>query len=173
MSKLSVDDLLAEFDDLPKLGKQQRTLSDLQADVPKKQPSVPSFVSSAYKDHQPAHASHASNPAHTQAVPVKQSQTGPQTGLRSSLDDLFDDFGDLPTSASTSSAPTHASAPGMAKSGSGGSSFKSSSSSSQNPSLPKPVAKCMGIFLGGPNRERGRNGSSIGNVLCCDHLRCV
>jgi len=38
-------------------------------------------------------------------------------------------------------------------------------------SLTQPKPKCMGIFLGGAKQPRGRNGSVIGQPLCCDALR--
>lgn len=35
------------------------------------------------------------------------------------------------------------------------------------------AAKCAGLFLGGASILRGRNGSAIGAVLCCDAVRCT
>jgi len=34
-------------------------------------------------------------------------------------------------------------------------------------------AKCTGVFLGGTKVQRGRNGTTIGVLMCCDAMRCT
>ncbi|GAX78453.1 hypothetical protein CEUSTIGMA_g5893.t1 [Chlamydomonas eustigma] len=84
--------------------------------------------------------------------------------MRSSLDDLFDDIGDLPSSSVSGS---------KSKQSSACTSMHTTQSSSGGAVAGKPLSKCMGLMLGGTHRQRGRNGSSVGTVLCCDSLRCT
>ena len=189
MSNLSVDDLLAELDDLP--------LSSGQ----KKPPAASSVGASSSNPRPTASTTHAASNNDQIRATKPSADVGPSgrhdlrhaksaTGPRSSIDDLFDDFGDLPSLTATAFA-SHGAGGRMAKSTSGGThgpgaatgastSASTASANSNNniqghssPTARPPAAKCRGLFLGGPRRPRGRNGSAVGSVHCCDHLRCT
>ena len=182
-NNLSVDDLLAELDDLP-----HATSSTARKPAPSQRPSasVPSHVVSPPIDqhiramggtHRP---SPSADPPRNDLRHAKSANLAP----RSSLDDLFDDFGDLPASSTTGQhGASPASGTRMAKSVSGTTSSTAaptatsgsgpSSTSHSSPTHRPPAAKCRGLFLGGRDRQRGRNGSAVGSVHCCDHLRCT
>ena len=195
MSNLSVDDLLAELDDLPQATTKRRSSTTVPTSWAAPAPanssritsSLPPTAAPASSSYQPrAHnepsgiaAPHASRHAHS------ASASGGSNGPRSSIDDLFDDIGDVPSTSTWPASAAHGSGSSsgegmtsngatmrMAKSTSGGSQQQPLSSSF--PAVAKqPAAKCMGLFLGGPKRERGRNGAAAGAVLCCNHLRCT
>jgi hypothetical protein len=78
------------------------------------------------------------------------------------LDELFDDIDslDLPPSGASKAMPNaHAtfSTPGC----------------STPARMVLSTPKCMGLFIGGSKILRGRNGSSVGQLVCCDNLRCT
>jgi hypothetical protein len=154
MSKFSVDDLLKELDDIPSNPSKGSIMASA---VSKLAPLVkPNIVSELLFESKPSSLSHDR---------MAESTSRPSVGrrARSSLDDLFDDIGDLPSSSASV----------------GGSiSVKSKQTSpctdttSAQPSggagTGRPLSKCIGLMLGGTHRRRGRNGSSVGTVLCCD-----
>lgn len=190
---------MAELDDLPQATTKQRFATTIPASsraapAPantsrSSTSSVPQGTTTPSSSNQPrAHnePSGLSAPDHHHATrhAHSASASGGHNGPRSSIDDLFDDIGDVPTTStwpsrahgggsSSAAGETGTGAMRMAKSTSGGPHQLQQALSSSQPVARQPLAKCMGLFLGGPKRERGRNGAVAGAVLCCNHLRCT
>mmetsp|Transcript_14013 Transcript_14013/g.30318 ORF Transcript_14013/g.30318 Transcript_14013/m.30318 type:complete len:257 (-) Transcript_14013:1021-1791(-) len=175
-STLSVDDLLKEFDDLPLANannrqhharpspsastghlqpSQNREQTVQRTEVPDNshmgRGSLPGFSSSSPA--QPRSLQKDIAQSHSASSSLKQR---PTCAARSSLELLLDDFNDLPGNNSTRTTPPTKPAVVQAQA---------------RPSI--GGAKCMGIFLGGCSLPRGRNGSVVGTVMCCDSLRCT
>ncbi|MEW5299128.1 MAG: hypothetical protein WDW38_005022 [Sanguina aurantia] len=167
----SLDDLLREFEDAsPPIF--TRAPSGSSAPMhPASLTSHKSCSDAAYKPREspPSSSSQAKIPfVHPQSAPA---QTYPKSKSlsSSSVDALLQDLDlHLGSSSSTSSASqltTTLSAQGSIldnmphrkNSNSGGSG----------------KAKCIALFLGGTEHERGRNGSALGTLTCCNSMRCT
>lgn len=82
-------------------------------------------------------------------------------GGKTALDKLLADIDDLDIPSSSAggaaTAPHHTA--------------RSTPGTTARPSA--TAAKCISLFIGGSATQRGRNGSAVGYVLCCDSLRCT
>ncbi|KAF5831256.1 retinal maintenance-domain-containing protein [Dunaliella salina] len=176
-----VGDILAELDDIPTSPKHQ------QQQPGQKQPLIPSSSSSSAQSavrppHHPrtnsqpslanAHTKHAhtqsashSSSKQTQHAAKRASLPGSKPDFHSSINDLLDhlDLDDEPKPSShsrpqVSALSTSPPAPRTSTSGT---------------SAAQPKPKCLGIYLGGTKQQHGRNGAVIGQLMCCDALRCT
>ena len=113
------------------------------------------------------------------AKPLPVASATKAAGLRqhTEVDDLLEYFDDLPTQSQCCSVPcipVHSGDNAMRSGGSWSAQEDRPSGSAQLLSPAMPRAKCTGgLFLGGPALARGRNSAAIGEVLCCDCIRCT
>jgi hypothetical protein len=190
MDDFTVDELLKEFGDLPTTtgnnnrpsGNSARTSSlatppfimksQLDARIPvndsKRTPATRPVALNDYSlsQQQPLTSTASINMQHQQ---TSAAATRPK--LRSSLDDLLDDLEAVgPLSPSTE----RDSASGLQRAGHHHRFASTSSITASDGAGARSNFKCMGgMFLGGSAAARGRNGSVIGAVTCCDSIRCT
>jgi hypothetical protein len=164
---MNVDDLLKELDDIPGVSKSKERTTGSSLAPSRSSNSVntgASSISAVKTMSTPLGQNHPSSSAYmpktmaqTQIRPPKNEAVSASNAFNS-IDKLLDDL-DLPTSPSNhvpkKSPLAHAhTAPAQRDSGA-------------------TTAKCMSLFIGGAGQARGRNGSLVGQVLCCDSLRCT
>eukprot|EP00798_Chlamydomonas_sp_ICE-L_P015611 gene15611-21716_t len=91
--------------------------------------------------------------------------------VKTGYDDLLNASDDVPSilTAAFSTTPTM-------NTGSARYASPSHASPSHSPGLSSPrmnAPKCMGLFIGGSHAPQGRNGSAIGEIMCCGNMRCT
>jgi hypothetical protein len=190
----NLEELLKEFGDLPtSTGSTHDRLSSKSAGRSSfPAPQQPLYTKSQLDSSRPAATAAKQTPTitltpanYSSAKQQQQGSIGPPINMqpqqnstaaavrqpRSSLDDLLDDLEAVgPLSPSTE----RASAPGLQ--GPGHHRFPSTSSTAASGGAggARSGFRCMGgMFLGGSAAPRGRNGSIIGSVTCCDSIRCT
>lgn len=168
MAHLEVDDLLAELGDLTPTPTRITPAAAMHALAPAvpssrcciQQPTPPSQPSTSRSPHAAMPTRKSTSKVLLHAASDENVNTLLGGRGKTDLDQLLNDFGDLGPGSPMRCRPAHA------RSTSGGTATTSTRTS-------LGAAKCMGLFIGGSSLPRGRNGSTVGALMCCDNLRCT
>lgn len=101
----------------------------------------------------------------TQSASVSGQHNG-----RPSLDELLKDLDQIPSQHTQQQASHRASSSSLGIL----SKQDANSLNQQNVSLTGAAKqKCLAVWIAGPGNERGRAGSHLGRLVCCDNIRCT
>lgn len=157
---MNLDDLLRELDDLP----QASSKAQSTATGTKPTPASRNATSSCSQVPDANRQSFAGTPYKAQtssSLASTQARKSPEpTGKRSSIDLLLNDLDDIDLPSSSARIAPRQSGPQLPSNDLG-----------KTTSFMMP--KCMGLWLGGTKYVRGRNGSAVGAITCCDSIRCT